>query len=380
MRRKIDQLLAEPPVADLGYPADQRLVATVMLGLKLLADSIDNIEARLAQGGAQPAVPPQQVVPPLTVRPPVAIETGAPALMLPPEREDVAPLGTGVTRRADAPVVEVAEIAHVAEVSDVAQSSDVNEVTDAAEVSAVTEAADVSEIADLRGSTDTPVSDLGNETNVAGPDDADDADDADEADVVWDGWNTVDGADAEIADAEIADAEMADAEMADAEMADAEMADAEVADAEVADAADVTRVPGSTEVAMTGGFVGVTEVGDEVNVEASSDAEAGSDAIGMQNLTAEIHNITRQVGKLADVLKKDVTDVTDVTDVSGVPTHGDWVEPADVDGGIGAGDVELPYVVEDVVVMQNLTAEIQDITEQVGKLAHIIKKAASKSR
>jgi hypothetical protein len=49
VRGKIDQLLAEPAVADLGYPADQRLVATVVLGLQLLADSIDGIESRLAQ-------------------------------------------------------------------------------------------------------------------------------------------------------------------------------------------------------------------------------------------------------------------------------------------------------------------------------------------
>jgi hypothetical protein len=49
VRGKIDRLIAEPPVADLGYPADQRLVATVVLGLKMLADAIDQIEARLAQ-------------------------------------------------------------------------------------------------------------------------------------------------------------------------------------------------------------------------------------------------------------------------------------------------------------------------------------------
>jgi hypothetical protein len=49
VRGTIDQLIAEPAVADLGYPADQRLVATVVLGLRLLADSIDDLEARLAQ-------------------------------------------------------------------------------------------------------------------------------------------------------------------------------------------------------------------------------------------------------------------------------------------------------------------------------------------
>ena len=52
VRRDIDQLVAEPAVADLGYPADQRLVATVVLGLKMLADAIDGLEARLSQGSA----------------------------------------------------------------------------------------------------------------------------------------------------------------------------------------------------------------------------------------------------------------------------------------------------------------------------------------
>jgi hypothetical protein len=49
VRGSIDQLIAEPPVADLGYPADQRLVATVVMGLKLLADSIDDLEARFSR-------------------------------------------------------------------------------------------------------------------------------------------------------------------------------------------------------------------------------------------------------------------------------------------------------------------------------------------
>src|SRR6202451_1482326 len=56
VRRSIDKLIAEPAVADLGYPADQRLVATVILGLKLLADSIDDIEARLVQTTQLPEV------------------------------------------------------------------------------------------------------------------------------------------------------------------------------------------------------------------------------------------------------------------------------------------------------------------------------------
>jgi hypothetical protein len=38
-------LAAEPPVGDLGYVADQRLVATALLGLQLLADEIDALKA-----------------------------------------------------------------------------------------------------------------------------------------------------------------------------------------------------------------------------------------------------------------------------------------------------------------------------------------------
>jgi hypothetical protein len=63
VRRSIDKLIAEPAVADLGYPADQRLVATVILGLKLLADSIDDIEARLAQTTPPPGVVNDAAVP-----------------------------------------------------------------------------------------------------------------------------------------------------------------------------------------------------------------------------------------------------------------------------------------------------------------------------
>jgi hypothetical protein len=48
VREKIDQLISEPAVGDLGYPADQRLVASVMLGLQLLADEIDGINERLS--------------------------------------------------------------------------------------------------------------------------------------------------------------------------------------------------------------------------------------------------------------------------------------------------------------------------------------------
>ena len=38
-------MAAEPPVGDLGYAADQRLVASALLGLQLLADEIDAIKA-----------------------------------------------------------------------------------------------------------------------------------------------------------------------------------------------------------------------------------------------------------------------------------------------------------------------------------------------
>jgi hypothetical protein len=55
VRQRIDQLAAEPPVGDLGYVADQRLVASALLGLQLLADEIDTLKA----GG----LPPQRSVP-----------------------------------------------------------------------------------------------------------------------------------------------------------------------------------------------------------------------------------------------------------------------------------------------------------------------------
>jgi hypothetical protein len=45
VRQKIDQLAAEPPVRDLGYAADQRLVASALLGLQLLADEIDELRS-----------------------------------------------------------------------------------------------------------------------------------------------------------------------------------------------------------------------------------------------------------------------------------------------------------------------------------------------
>jgi hypothetical protein len=51
VRQRIDELVAAPPVGDLGYPADQRLVATLMVGLTVLADSIDELEGRLTRSG-----------------------------------------------------------------------------------------------------------------------------------------------------------------------------------------------------------------------------------------------------------------------------------------------------------------------------------------
>jgi hypothetical protein len=49
VRQRIDQLTSEPAVANLGYSADQRLVATALLGLQLLADEIDEIKHGLAR-------------------------------------------------------------------------------------------------------------------------------------------------------------------------------------------------------------------------------------------------------------------------------------------------------------------------------------------
>jgi predicted Zn-dependent protease len=53
VRQKIDQLEAEPPVRDLGYAADQRLVATALLGLQLLADEIDALKAESQNTGSR---------------------------------------------------------------------------------------------------------------------------------------------------------------------------------------------------------------------------------------------------------------------------------------------------------------------------------------
>jgi hypothetical protein len=55
VRQKIDQLTSEPAVGDLGYPADQRLVATALVGLQLLADEIDELREHFS-GAVQPKV------------------------------------------------------------------------------------------------------------------------------------------------------------------------------------------------------------------------------------------------------------------------------------------------------------------------------------
>ena len=55
--------MAEPAVDDLDYPTDQRMVATLVLGLKLLADSIDDIHARLAQTTRPPEVVDDNAIP-----------------------------------------------------------------------------------------------------------------------------------------------------------------------------------------------------------------------------------------------------------------------------------------------------------------------------
>jgi hypothetical protein len=49
VRQRLDQLAAEPAVRDLGYAADQRLVASALLGLQLLADEIDALKAERAE-------------------------------------------------------------------------------------------------------------------------------------------------------------------------------------------------------------------------------------------------------------------------------------------------------------------------------------------
>jgi len=64
VRQKIDQLAAEPPVRDLGYAADQRMVAGALLGLQLLADEIDALRSEYEHTrspGEQPFAEPVDV-------------------------------------------------------------------------------------------------------------------------------------------------------------------------------------------------------------------------------------------------------------------------------------------------------------------------------
>ena len=46
-RKTTDQLTSEPVVGDLGYAADQKMIARVMLRLQLLADEVDEITSRI---------------------------------------------------------------------------------------------------------------------------------------------------------------------------------------------------------------------------------------------------------------------------------------------------------------------------------------------
>ncbi|MGA2303584.1 MAG: hypothetical protein ABSH29_05210 [Acidimicrobiales bacterium] len=55
--KRLDQLMNESFVADLGYPADRSMVARVVLGLQLLADEIDAIAARVNQDLLSSVVP-----------------------------------------------------------------------------------------------------------------------------------------------------------------------------------------------------------------------------------------------------------------------------------------------------------------------------------
>jgi hypothetical protein len=67
VRKRIDELTSEPAVGDLGYSADQRQVASAMLGLQLLADEIDEVKrelASLAQAPATAAAQPSPAPPP----------------------------------------------------------------------------------------------------------------------------------------------------------------------------------------------------------------------------------------------------------------------------------------------------------------------------
>jgi hypothetical protein len=88
VRQRIDQLAAEPPVSDLGYVADQRLVASALLGLQLLADEID----ALRSGCATPQPTPE---------PTMAVTRAAPVAPAAPAAEIVALISDILAQLAD---------------------------------------------------------------------------------------------------------------------------------------------------------------------------------------------------------------------------------------------------------------------------------------
>jgi hypothetical protein len=57
VRKRLDQLLAEPVVADFGYPTDHAMIARLVRGLQLLADELDALATRMDEG------PDAQVIP-----------------------------------------------------------------------------------------------------------------------------------------------------------------------------------------------------------------------------------------------------------------------------------------------------------------------------
>ena len=57
VRQRLDQLMNEAFVADLGYPADPSMVARVVRGLQLLADEIDAIDAHVNVAHVKEDVP-----------------------------------------------------------------------------------------------------------------------------------------------------------------------------------------------------------------------------------------------------------------------------------------------------------------------------------
>jgi hypothetical protein len=67
--KRLDQLMNESFVADLGYPADQAMIARVVRGLQLLADEIDAIDAQVTQDPQVAPVAPVTDGPPSSVAP-----------------------------------------------------------------------------------------------------------------------------------------------------------------------------------------------------------------------------------------------------------------------------------------------------------------------